>query len=162
RAFWRASIPRRTATILAGGVFNLVFAGLVFSALAIPGQSSAISSWSPLTAAGVRDGDKVTAVDGRPINRSDIDSVTDDMHQATDATQGRPAVVVFQSADGARHTASVAPYLQIVNEDRSNGLPVVLAIDTINDEPVSAGDPAALFHDGAAVTITAHVPGETR
>jgi regulator of sigma E protease len=162
RAFWRATIPRRTATILAGGVFNLIFAGLVFSALAIPGQSSSISTWSPLAAAGVPDGAKVVSVDGRTINRSDVDSVTNDMHAATDATNGNPATVVYQTSDGSTHTVHAAPYLSIVNEDRSNTLPSVVAVDSIDGKPVAAGDITALFHNGAAVQITAHVPGETK
>jgi len=161
RAFWRASIPRRSATILAGGVFNLVFAGLVFSALAIPAQSSSIPAWSPLAQAGVPDGAKVLSVNGATINRSDVDSVTTDMHAATDATKGEQATVVYTTSDGSRHTATVTPYLQVINEDRSNKLPSVLAIDSINGSPVSAGDPARLFQDGAAVKITAHAPGDT-
>jgi regulator of sigma E protease len=161
RAFWRASIPRRTATILAGGVFNLVFAGLLFSALAVPSQASEIPSWSPLAAAGVPQGAKVISVDGRRIDRSDVDSVTRDMHAATDATQGRPATVVYQTSDGSTHTATVAPYLSIINEDRSNTLPSVLAVDTIDGTPVTSGDPAALFRGGASVKITAHLPGDT-
>src|SRR5258707_6442335 len=70
RAFWRASIPRRTATILAGGIFNLVFAGLVFSALAVPGQASDVPSWSPLAAVGVRSGDSIIAVNGHRIDHT--------------------------------------------------------------------------------------------
>jgi regulator of sigma E protease len=162
RAFWRASIPRRTATILAGGVFNLVFAGLIFSALAIPGQSSEVPSWSPLVAAGVPSGAKVISVDGMAIDRSDADSVTAAMHTATDGTQGHPSIVVYQAADGSSHTATVKPYLVIVNQDRSNTLPSVLAIDTIGGSPVAPGDPAQLFLKGAAVSVTGHIPGDTR
>ncbi|HZS14720.1 MAG TPA: site-2 protease family protein [Candidatus Dormibacteraeota bacterium] len=162
RAFWRASIPRRSATILAGGVFNLVFAGIIFSALAIPGQASDVPSWSPLAAAGLQSGDSVISVNGRQVDRSDIDSVTSDMHAATDATQGQPATVVYRTPSGATKTVSVPPYLGLINEDRSNTLPSVLAVDTIDGARVTPGDPVALFHGGGAVTITAHVPGDTK
>jgi regulator of sigma E protease len=162
RAFWRATIPRRAATILAGGVFNLVFAGLIFSVLAVPAQDPVIPSYSPLVAAGVPDGAKIVSVDGRQIDRSDVDSVTNDMHAATDGTQGRPATVVYDAPDGSRHTAQVAPYLSIVNLDRSNSLPGVLAVDTINGQPVGTGDAASLFGSGNAVKITGHIPGDTK
>jgi regulator of sigma E protease len=156
RAFWRASIPKRTATILAGGVFNLVFAGLVFSVLAIPGQASDIPSWSPLAQAGLHSGDEVIRVDDFTIDRSDINTVTRDLHAATAATQGRPATVVYRTPSGALRTAIVKPYLALLNGDRSNRLPDTMAVDTIDGKPVGAGDPTALFHDGATVQVTGH------
>ena len=155
-AFWRASIPRRTATILAGGVFNLVFAGLVFSVLAIPGQASDIPSWSPLRAAGLHSGDEVVSVNGRAIDRSDIESVTNDLHAATDATDGRSVSVVYRTPSGQQRTATVRPFLALINQDRSNSLPTSMAVDSIDGRPVGEGDPTALFHDGASVHVTGH------
>ena len=156
RAFWRASIPRRTATILAGGVFNLVFAAFVFSILALPGQSSNVPSWSPLAKAGIQSGDSVTVVNGVHVNLSDANSVANDLHAITDATEGRPATVVYTTPSGATRTTTVHPYLALLNEDRSNRLPDTIAVDTIDGKPVGPGDPTALFHDGAPVKVTGH------
>ena len=156
RAFWRAIIPRRTATILAGGVFNLVFAGIVFSILAMPGQASQIQSWSPLYQAGMRAGDSIVSVNGVSIDRSDAQSVTNDMHAATDATQGRPATVVYQTPSGVQKTTTVHPFLVLLNGDRINKLPEQIAVDTIDGKPVGPGDPAALFGNGATVQVTGH------
>ncbi len=158
RAFWRASIPRRMATILAGGVFNLIFAGLLFSVLAMPSQAAQVENGTPLAQSGMRDGDTIVSVDGRHVDNSDQESVTRDLHAASAATQGRPATIVYTTASGQRRTTTVTPYLALINENHSNPLPTI-AVDTIDGTPVSAGDPAALFHSGAAVTVTGHVPG---
>ena len=156
RAFWRASIPRRTATILAGGIFNLVFAALVFSILALPGHSSDVPSWSPLAAAGIHSGDAMTVINGVRIDRSDAESVTNDLHAATDATQGHSATVVYTTPSGATRTTTVHPYLALLNGDRSNKLPDTIAVDTIDGKAVGPGEPTALFHDGASVKVTGH------
>jgi regulator of sigma E protease len=158
RAFWRASIPRRTATILAGGVFNLVFAGLVFSALAMPGQASDVPSWSPLAAAGVRSGDSIVAVNGRRIDHTDIDTVSRDLHAATDGSRGQPVTVVYATSDGAQHTVTVKPVLLLNNDDRTNSLPSQLIVDSVDGHPLTSGDPRALFGDGATVTVCGHLP----
>jgi regulator of sigma E protease len=156
RAFFRATIPRRTATILAGGVFNLAFAAIVFSILALPGQASDVPSWSPLLAAGIHSGDSIVGVNGMRIDDSDAQSVTTDLHRATDGTQGRPATVVYRTPSGVTRTTTVHPYLALLNEDRSNSLPSMFAVDTVDGSPVGPGDPYALFHDGATVKVTGH------
>jgi len=156
RAFWRATIPRRTATILAGGVFNLVFAALVFSILAMPGQDSDVPSWSPLAHAGLTSGDAVLSVNGRSIDRSDISSVTSGLHAATDSTKGHPATVVYRTPSGSQRTATVTPYLALLNNDRSNKLPDTMAVDSIDGKPLGTGDPTALFDNGASVTVSGH------
>lgn len=161
RAFFRASIPRRTATILAGGVFNLIFAGIVFSILAIPGQSSDVPSWSPMLAAGIHSGDTVLSVNGAAIDDSDAQSVATALHAATDATQGRPATVVYRTPSGATRTTTVHPYLALLNADRSNTLPDTMFVDSIDGAPVAAGDPYALFHQGATVNVTGHAADDT-
>jgi len=160
RAFWRASIPKRTATILAGGVFNLVFAGLIFSIMAIPSHDSTVSPNSPLAKAGVHDGEQLVVVNGKQIDLSDAQSVSRDLHAATDASDGRPISVVYMSRDGTRHSTTVAPYLVMVNLDRSNKLPTSMIVDSINGAPAGQGDPVALFHNGGAVTVTGHAPDD--
>ncbi len=159
RAFWRASIPKRTATILAGGVFNLVFAGIVFSALAIPAHPSSITAPSPLAAAGLHSGDAVLSVNGMRIDRSDQDSVTNGLHAATDATKGQVATVVYRTASGEVRTARVKPFLVLLSEDASSKLPQsqTFVVDTVDGKPVGTGDPTALFGNGATVHVTGHM-----
>ncbi|HEX6492413.1 MAG TPA: site-2 protease family protein, partial [Candidatus Dormibacteraeota bacterium] len=53
RNFYRATIPRKSATILAGGIFNLILAGILFAIVAIPAIPAVIGVDSPLAAAGV-------------------------------------------------------------------------------------------------------------
>jgi regulator of sigma E protease len=161
RAFWRASVSRRIATLVAGGAFNLVFAGIVFSFLVIGGQSSVVPSFSPLHAAGLSSGDRIVSVDGRAINYDDQASVTKDLHAVTDGSEGHPVTLSYTTASGASGTTTAAPYLQLFNLNRSNSLPSGMVVDTINGSPVTPGDPTALFHDGAAVTVTGHAPGDT-
>jgi regulator of sigma E protease len=158
RAFWRASIPRRTATILAGGIFNLVFAGLVFSALAVPGHDSTIPSWSALAPAGVRSGDSIVAVNGRRIDHTDGDTVANDLHAATDGSDGRAVAVVYATPDGGQHTVTVRPVLLLNNDDRTNTLPAQLVVTRIDGKPVGTGDPRALFGDGASAKVCGHTP----
>jgi regulator of sigma E protease len=158
RAFFRASIPRRTATILAGGVFNLVFAGIVFSALLIPGQASDVPSWSPLAAAGVRSGDSIIAVNRRRIDHTDAETVSRDLHAATDGSKGQPVVLVYATPDGVQHTATVKPVLLLNNDDRTNGLPARLIVDSVDGHPLGTGDPRPLFGNGATVKVCGHVP----
>jgi regulator of sigma E protease len=159
RAFWRASAPRRIATLVAGGLFNLVFAGFVFSILMLPGQDSVVPSYSPLHAAGLQSGDRVVSINGRPVNYDDQASVTADLHSITDGSQGHPLLVTYQTASGAMGTVSVAPYLQLFNLNRNNPLPSGIVVDTVDGQPVTAGDPAAVFRHGAVVKVTGHGPG---
>ncbi|HXA27202.1 MAG TPA: site-2 protease family protein [Candidatus Angelobacter sp.] len=162
RAFWRASIPKRVATILAGGVFNLIFAGLLFSALAIPSQASAVDAGTPLASAGLHSGDTILTVNGRHINDADEAAVTADMHAATRATEGHPATVVYQTPGGAVRTTTVTPVLELLNLDRSNPLPQQIIVDSIDGNSVTPGDPAMLFHSGNAVKVSGHVIGDTK
>ena len=157
-AFWRASIPRRTATILAGGVFNLIFAGIVFSALAIPGQASDVPSYGPLAKAGMRSGDTIVAVNGHSIDSSSPETVTSGLHAATDASDGQPLSVTYTMPDGGRRTITVKPLLLLNNLDRSNGLPDALVVDTVNGKAVGIGDPFAVLGSGSSVKISGHVP----
>lgn len=158
RAFFRASIPRRTATILAGGVFNLVFAGLIFSLTEIPSHASNIPDSSALAAVGIRSGDSIIAVNGRHIDHTDVDSVSTDLHAATDGSDGRAVSVVYATPDGTQHTVSVKPLLLLANDDRTNSLPSTLVVDSIGGKAPGTGDPRTLFGNGAPVSICGHVP----
>jgi regulator of sigma E protease len=73
RAFNRQGVGKRIAIVAAGPIANLVLAILLFAGTyvaGIPGQLALLASpraETPAAAAGVRDGDLVTAVDGAPV-----------------------------------------------------------------------------------------------
>jgi regulator of sigma E protease len=74
-AYWRAATWKRVAVIAAGPLANVVIAFLIlFIAFAVSGGPSdnpstkvdSVSSGTPAAAAGLRAGDRIVAVDGRP------------------------------------------------------------------------------------------------
>ena len=72
-AFMNKPVWQRLIIVAAGPVFNLILPVLVFGGLYMYGQPE-IGTWvghvqpdSPAYAAGLRDGDKITAVDGVPV-----------------------------------------------------------------------------------------------
>jgi len=73
RAFNRQSVWRRIAIVAAGPIANLVLAVLLFAGTyvaGVPGQRALLATPSPETPAalaGVREGDRVTAVDGASV-----------------------------------------------------------------------------------------------
>ena len=158
RAFMRASAPRKMATILAGVAMNFLLAGLLFSLTAIPGEASRVQPLGPLQAAGLRDGDSILSVDGRPISHSDIDSVTADLHAATRDSRGQPVLIRYRRAgDGAVLTTTVRPYLLLTDLGApADGNPVQIAVAAVNGAPVAAGDPRAVLGQGGRVTVSGH------
>ena len=160
RAFWRASIPRRTATILAGGIFNLVFAALVFGVQNLPSQASQVVAHSPMAAAGVPDGSQLVRVAGRDVPQDSQEKVMDLLHQVVEDTKGQPVQVVYRDPQGTVRTTTVTPYLALYNTTANTKLPLAIAVDAVNGTPVHPGDPVALFDNGGTVTVSGHDPGD--
>jgi regulator of sigma E protease len=176
RNFYRASIPRRMAVILAGIMANMVFAGLLFTVYYATPTGSHLLAGEAAQLAGLHDGDSILSVDGRPIRHDSAADVSTDLHAATAASQGRPVQVVYRDSSGATHTTVVTPSLVIINGYPSTvsataspapaapatptpgsspaatgggGLPPgTFAVTAINGGPVGAGDPAALLGPG--------------
>jgi len=153
RNFYRASMPRRLATISAGVVFNFVFAILLFTIVNMVPTSSQIFGGSPAAAAGLHDGDTITSVDGRAI-RSAPGDVSADLHAATAASQGYAMRVTYRTSSGQLRTVTVKPELVITNPVAKSALPLgSLVVTSINGAPVGTGDPAALLGAGKSVTV---------
>jgi regulator of sigma E protease len=114
RNFYRASIPRRMATILAGIVFNMVFAGLLFTVLFTLPTGSRVQPGAAAQVAGLHDGDVIVSVDGRPIRHDNATNVSTDLHAATAAADGNPMTVVF-TGGGSNHTTTIRPSLILIN-----------------------------------------------
>jgi regulator of sigma E protease len=178
RNFYRASIPKRLVTILAGILANMLFAGLIFTVLLTLPNGSHIQAGAAAHLAGLHDGDVIVSVDGRPIRHDTATDVSDDLHAATAASRGRPMTVVYTSG-GSVHTVTLAPSLMIVNGIQppavatpSSGsapatpspssaavssvaeLPVgaEFVVTAINGRPVPAGDPASILRGSVAVS----------
>jgi regulator of sigma E protease len=179
RNFYRASIPKRLATILAGIVANMLFAGLIFTVLLALPNGSHIQAGAAAQVAGLRDGDVILSVDGRPIRHDTATNVSDDLHAATAASKGRPMLVVYTSG-GTAHSVTVRPSLIIVNGIQppavatpgagsasptpSSPAPVRSVADlpvgaefvvtAVNGQPVPTGDPAALLGGGTPGSVS--------
>jgi regulator of sigma E protease len=177
RNFYRASIPKRLATILAGVVSNMVFAGLVFAVLFTLPTGSRVQPGAAAQLAGLHDGDAIVSVDGQPIRHDNAADVSDDLHAATAASAGRPMTVVYTSG-GTTHTVTIKPSLIIVNGLTAPATPSPtpggqataspspapavtsvaalpvgeeFVVTAINGQPVSVGDPAQVLGGGNSV-----------
>lgn len=177
RNFYRASIPRRMAVILAGIVANMVFAGLLFTVYFATPTGSHLVPGEAAQAAGLRDGDTILSVDGRVIRHDTAANVSGDLHAATAASQGRQMAVIYRAGNGVIHATTIKPSLVIINlltAGSASPSPTAgaapspspggsggvtgqalpsgsFAVTAINGQPVGSGDPAQLL-DGAAGT----------
>ena len=162
------------ATILAGGVFNLILAGILFAIVAIPAIPAVIGLDSPLALAGVTAEEPLLSVGGIPVEAHDRELAADAVHRATAASRGSVMPVVYQDRHGVRRTVNVAPLLVLDNESvppteaarraaPPRGLLVVETVDgraqRHGNAPLLTGDPAAILGAGRPVQITGHVLG---
>ena len=107
RSFFRASVPKRVATIAAGGLINLVLAGLLFGVLAAIGTGSRISPGGAAAAAGLHNGDSIIAVNGARVDDQSQGALAGALHQATEQSQGAPIRLSYRSSGGATREAEV-------------------------------------------------------
>src|SRR5438132_11158834 len=115
RNFYRASIPRRLVTIVAGVAFNLVFAGICFTAVNMAPTPGAVVANGPAAIGGLHNGDTIMSIDDLQIRHDTVEHATADLHTATAASQGRPMHVLYHAPDGSTRTTTVTPWLVVVN-----------------------------------------------
>jgi regulator of sigma E protease len=156
RNFYRASIPKRFATIVAGIVFNFVFAAICFALVNMADSSS----WSllpaqPAARAGIPHGAVITSIDGREIRDDSFEHVSTDLHAATAASQGRPMSVTYRW-NGA-HKVIVQPELSVVIPVKATQSLVYAVITHINGEPVGTGDANQLIARPDSLTVSGYV-----
>lgn len=102
-AYWRQSIWKRVAVTAAGPLMNVLVAFVIFTIVYATGATTgnwstkvnAVESKTPAASAGLRAGDRVVAVDGKPA------PTFDRMHALIAASRGRQIVVTVER-DGAR------------------------------------------------------------
>jgi regulator of sigma E protease len=167
RNFYRASRPRRFATVSAGIIANFVFGGLIFAIVDMQPTPYNYAARAAAGAAGLRAGDTIISINATTIRQDNLADVTTDLHNATTQSQGRTMNIVYKASDGSFHTTTLTPTLTISNivADQSTvaggKLPAGgLAVTAINGTPVGTGDPAALLGSGSAVTISGYLENE--
>jgi regulator of sigma E protease len=167
RNFYRASRPRRFATVSAGIITNFIFGGLIFAIVDMQPTPYQYAKHDPAGAAGLATGDTILAINGRVIRQDTANHVTTDLHNATTASQGNPMTVVYRASDGSDHSVTLTPTLTVSNivADQSTvaggKLPAGgLAVTSINGSPVGSGDPAQLLGGGSPVKISGYLENE--
>jgi regulator of sigma E protease len=110
-AYWRAPTWKRLAAIAAGPGANIVLSLVLFAILFATGGGAATTTvesvvpGSPAAAAGLRGGDRIEAIDGVPVEASEI-------AERINASQGRP-ITLTVTRDGERtRIGPVRPRLQ--------------------------------------------------
>jgi regulator of sigma E protease len=167
RNFYRATRPRRFATVSAGIIANFIFGGLIFAIVDMQPTPYVFDAHAASGAAGLRSGDTILAINSSTIRQDNIADVTTDLHHATTASQGHPMAVEYRSSDGSIHNTTLTPRLIVANviADQSTvaggKLPAGgLAITSINGSPVGTGDPSQLLGGGSPVTISGYLENE--
>ena len=109
RAFNRQSVGKRIAIVAAGPIANLMLAVFLFAGtyvVGVPGQIALLASpaaGTPAAAAGVRDRDLVTAVDGTPVQSFQ------DLRWRLLRASGHPdAALTVEASDGAVATRIIS------------------------------------------------------
>lgn len=167
RNFYRATRPRRFATVAAGIIANFIFGGLIFAIVDMQPTPYSYASKAAAGAAGLKNGDTILAINGHAIRQDNINEVTTDLHNATTTSAGNPMTVTYRATDGSTHTTTFTPTLTISNIVTNQAtvaggkLPAGgLAVTSINGEPVGTGDPAALLGGGAPVKVSGYLENE--
>lgn len=163
RSFYRASIPRRMATLAAGGLVNLLLAGILFGITNIPSVPSLVAPQTGAARAGMQSGDQITAINGHGVNTAQPDRLISSLHAATDASNGSAISITVVPDDGGNpRTLSVVPQLTLYNNvgdpgDASGGAALPqgqLVITAVNGTAVGNGTPAQLLGNGGAVSVS--------
>ena len=164
RNFYRASRPRRFATVCAGIVANFVFGGVCFAIVDMQPTPYAYSAHAGAGIAGLKNGDTILAINNTTIRQDSLADVTAGLHSATTASQGTTMNVEYRATDGSIRTTRLTPRLTIANivNDQSTvaggKLPAgSLVVTAINGQPVGTGDPATLLGGGGTVTISGYL-----
>lgn len=108
RSFLAKKPLQRMAIVAAGPCFNLIFAYLIFIVVCMIGIPTATSKIGevlkdkPAARAGLKEGDRVTSIDGQPINR------WNDLAQLISSSGGKP-LAITAVRDGKPFSVRITP-----------------------------------------------------
>ncbi|HEX6539064.1 MAG TPA: site-2 protease family protein [Candidatus Dormibacteraeota bacterium] len=160
RNFYRASKTKRFMTVAAGIVFNLVFAGICFTVVNLAPTPSRVVDGGALAASGIPSGATIRSINGTAIRHDTPKNVTNDLHAATQADQGRAMQVAYTTSDGAQRSAVVRPQLVVILPTEVSSLqPGVYVVTSVNGHAPGTGDPAQVLGSGGSVTINGYTQG---
>ena len=91
RDFYRATVPRRLATIAAGVIFNLVFGALCLTVAAAQASPSYVPAGEPTARAGLVNGDVILSIGGSTISYASPSATDAGFYSAVQRSQGRPS-----------------------------------------------------------------------
>ena len=162
RNFYRASKTKRFATVAAGIVFNLVFAGICFTVVNMAPTPSRNLPGGALAAANAPGGIVIDSINGTAIRHDTAAHVTTDLHRATEADQGRPMRVGYTTSDGKQGITTIQPQLVVILATGGGRIqPGVYVVTSVDGHPVGTGDPAQVLGGGASVNISGHLQGDS-
>lgn len=155
RGFGAKRLWQRATIIAAGPAVNLVCAALVLSATswfygisrpADVARVGALVPGMPAETAGVRAGDTVVAIDGKPIE------LWTDLHAAVTASDGKALVFDLRSQDGERREVEVAPVLRDRHDAFGEKVASAYQIGVAVDEELRPVGVVEAVGDGVAQT----------
>jgi regulator of sigma E protease len=155
RNFYRASMPRRIATLVAGVLANFLLGAVCFTVVFAHTVPPRVAPGEAAAQGGLKDGDVITAIGGITIDTTSNESIAAGLHQATQLSRGADLTVVYRSADGSTRQTRVHPQLVLYGpglpQDDDN-TPIV--ITAVEGRAVGTGDPRELLGNGGAVTVS--------
>src|ERR1700719_133421 len=86
RNFYRATRPRRFATVAAGIFANFIFGALIFAIIDMQPTPYQFDKHAASGQAGLRNGDTILALNSQVIRQDSLADVTTDLHKATSAS----------------------------------------------------------------------------
>jgi regulator of sigma E protease len=143
KAFNHKPLFARFLIVFAGPAMNFVLAVLIAAAMftfigrpVAPAEVGRVTDGGPAAQAGLRTGDRVVAVDGRPVR------YWEDLARVVQAANGGTLQVAVQGADGAPRTVSLTP-VQATRKDLFGDDQVVWEIGASPYLPPAIGDAIA-------------------
>jgi regulator of sigma E protease len=160
--FHRKPALQRFLILLAGPLANFLVAALITSGILLaqlnsdPGKVKIVVGKSPAYTQGIRPGDSIRSVDGRPVHSS-----SDILHQEN-ATHGSPMLLVVQRPDGSTFTALVKPSYDKQSHQYRIGIsaaPIITPGDALIGGVTFPVTASAVIVTGIGQLVTGQIPG---
>jgi regulator of sigma E protease len=140
KAFNHKPLLARFLIVFAGPAMNFVLAILIAGAMFMfigrpvaPAEVGRVTEGGPAAQAGLRTGDRIVAVDGKPVQ------YWEDLARVVQAADGRPLQATVQGRDGGQRTAALTP-VQATRKDLFGDDQIVWEIGASPYLPPAIGD----------------------